>query len=311
MAAQKRRRPNAAYPIRIVARLTGLSPDLIRAWERRYGVVRPARDAHGARLYSEADVSHLRSLARVVAEGRAIGDVAALDDETLEALASTGDSRAERGNLGDAVQRILAAVVRLDTERVEHQLEDALVALGGTRFVHEIAAPLLTRVGEEWSAGRLSVAAEHLVSGLLRNVICSLVRTRRLSRGPSILLATPRGERHEFGLLLVAFLATNAGTRSYYLGTDLPADEIMAAVHLVDVTAVCLGAVYGGNRRQAAREVQAIVRGLPASSELWLGGRDAPQLGKLLRRERLLVLDDLTAAEAELARLGRGAATLV
>src|SRR5512143_1122569 len=112
MKAAAKKVPHEAYPLRTVSATTGLSPDLIRAWERRYGVVSPRRGARGARLYSSADVAHLRLLARVVGAGRAIGDVAGLDRTQLEHLAAGAppEAQAHREVRGD-VDAVIAPIL--------------------------------------------------------------------------------------------------------------------------------------------------------------------------------------------------------
>lgn len=300
-------RPHEAYPVRTVARLTGLSPDLIRAWERRYGVARPIRGPRGARLYSADEIAHLRLLARVVAAGRAIGDVARLDRRSLEKLAGGEEPADARSGHAPVVSRVVEALEQFDSAAAERLLGEALLALGGAGFVRQVAAPLLARVGECWQDGRLTVAGEHLVSGLLRNLLGGLLSRFRESSAPRLVLATPRGERHEFGLLLVAFLAGEGGLRSYYLGPDLPPAEIAAAVRRAKPAAVGLGIVYAGNRQHAVEDVRALTRVLPRDVEIWLGGRDAAATAERLGRTRALLVSDLSQAESEIARVGQAA----
>lgn len=303
MAGDQRKSTHDAYPVRTVARMTGLSPDLIRAWEKRYGVVAPVRGPRGSRLYSADDVAHLRVLARVVAAGRTIGDVARLDRASLEALII--ESRASPAVVGAAsvlLFRLIDSLEHFDLPHLDRQLADALVALGVRDFVREIAAPLLVEVGVRQADGRLSIADEHLLSGLMRNLLSGLVRSRAAGEGPGIVLVTPSGERHEFGLLLVSLLMRDAGCTVFYLGVDLPADQIAHAARRARVAAVGLGFVNAANRAQAVAEVRAVEHALPASVELWAGGRDAASTIAELGRTRALVLDDLDLVERELSR---------
>jgi MerR family transcriptional regulator, light-induced transcriptional regulator len=297
-------RRHEAYPVRTVARLTSLSSDVIRAWERRYQVVSPVRGPRGARLYSRADVEHLRLLARAVAEGRAIGDVARLERRDLEELLEVPASVKAATTLdGGALAPLLAVLDALDFAAIDRLLGEALVALGSGRFAREIAAPFLVEVGERWVAGRLTVADEHLISGLLRNLLTSVLRTRKPGDGPTLLLATPTGERHEFGLLLVALLVVDAGFDLCYLGTDVPAAEIVAAATRAGATTIGIGVVDGHNRTRAAAELRALEDGMPETMELWLGGRDARAIVEGFPGTRALVVDDLALVERESQRL--------
>lgn len=312
MAAAATKRVHEAYPVRTVARLTGLTADLIRAWERRYGVVSPKRGPRGARLYTADDISHLRSLAKVVATGRAIGDVAELSRSQLEVLAGgpapvLHEARVSRASSEALPQGLLedlvAAVKRFDSEAIERRLGEALLALGSGRFVREVVGPLLHTVGERWSTGELKVAHEHLVSGVLRNLLSALVRQRRNSGRRQVLLATPSGERHEFGLLLAALVLLDVGVGVSYLGVDLPAVDILAAARGADVAVVAVGLVDGENRKAAAAALGVIEKGLPASVEVWLGGREARAVHAMLPASRSRVLGDLDHLEAEAVRL--------
>jgi len=309
-------RPHDAYPVRTVARMTGLSADIIRAWERRYGVVTPVRGPRGSRLYTTDDIAHLRLLAQVVASGRTIGDVARLDSAELRALIgeATGPARGAPGGDGPvdvsgaaavapAVAALLDAIQRLDAPAIEAQLNDALLALGHRDFARKIVVPLLVEIGDRWGAGRLSVGAEHLASGLLRNVLGSLIRTRGTAPGATVLLATPSGERHELGLLLVSLLLRDAGLGVHYLGPDVPAAEIIASAHRANVSAVGLGFADAGNRTRAVEELRRVELQLAPDTQLWLGGREAATVAAATGSARSVVVDDLDKLDREIARL--------
>ena len=300
-----------AFPLRTVTVMTGLTPDLIRAWEKRYAVVAPIRGARGARLYTAGDISHLRLLARVVGSGRAIGDVAKLKRGELERLAevtpTTPGGAPAASSTGGGPQQIIAQVLeasgRLDAVGVERALGEGLIALGGTSFAREIAAPLLHEVGQRWSDGRLGVADEHLISAALRGVLNGLIRSRGGVTEASVLLATPTGERHEFGLLLAALVIADAGVGVSYLGTDLPAAEIAAAARRCRAVAVGLSVVDGGNRRGTAAQLRAVERALPPHTELWLGGRAAAAVRTQIAPTGAIVITDLERAAVEAARV--------
>jgi MerR family transcriptional regulator, light-induced transcriptional regulator len=293
--------------------MTGLTPDLIRAWEKRYGVVAPIRGARGARLYTSADVAHLRLLARVVDAGRAIGDVAALSQSELEQLAAQRLPEGQAPREGEhrtagqhLVTRVLERLERFDHAAVTGLLGDAVVGLGARTFVHEVAVPLVHRVGACWADGELSIAAEHMLTGTLRNLLVGLIQ-HRAQEGRPVLLATPAGERHEIGVLLVALLALDAGNNVVYLGVDLPAGEIVVAAQHTQARVVGLSVVAGENRAHAVHEVEAIQIALPGDIELWLGGADAGRVASRVKGFRGLVVDSLSATETELARIAAGA----
>lgn len=295
--------------MKTVARLTGLSADVIRAWERRYGVVSPVRGPRGARLYTEDDVRRLRLLGRATAAGRAIGDIVRLDQASLEALASELEPTPTAQGYEALSRRVLDALSRGAADAVDRELAEALVALGGRRFVRELAAPLLTEIGDRWSRGQLSVADEHLLSAALRSLLSSLIRWRERTARPTVLLATPSGERHELGLMLVGLLCVDLGLGLHYLGADLPAAEIVGAARKAGVSVIGLGLVGEANRDRAISEVRVVERTSPRDVELWLGGRNAAAIAQALQPTRAQVLDELALVESELTRVRHGIRT--
>jgi DNA-binding transcriptional MerR regulator/methylmalonyl-CoA mutase cobalamin-binding subunit len=305
-------RPHESLPLRTVARLTGLTPDVIRAWERRYGVVAPTRGPRGARLYSDADVAQLRLLRQAVASGRAIGDVARLSAAELEgllggapaAVRAVSPALAPRSAVGDGVvSAVIAALERFDAGAVDRCVGDALLALGVRDFVVRVAVPLMTEVGERWRDGRLSVADEHLVSGTMRNLLAGVLRSRGTIGQPRVLLATPSGERHELGLLLAGLMIAEAGCGLSYLSIDLPAAEIVAAARRTSAAVVGLGVTADADNDEVLAEVRRIERELPAATELWLGGRGAAALAARLTTTRAIVVDDMACLDEEVSRL--------
>ncbi len=300
----------ANLPLRTVSQLTGLSPDILRAWERRYQVVTPVRGPRGTRLYSGADVAHLRLLAGVVAAGRSIGDVARLDRVALEKLS------AERVDAGlplqsaaavDPGRRVLRealeAIELFDSTRLHRLLSDAMVGLGMNRFVECVAMPLLRSVGDLWAKGSISVADEHLVSGVLRGLLSGVLHSRGPNQGQRILIALPSGERHEFGALVAALIAADGGLDVVYLGADTPALEIGDAADRCNARVVLLGIVHQENADRAVEQVRAVASKLPITTELWLGGASAATVAALVRTSSMKVITSLDVVRAEVVRL--------
>jgi methylmalonyl-CoA mutase cobalamin-binding subunit len=248
-------------------------------------------------------------LKTLVAAGRRIGDIAHLQTAALETLIRESAialpetrARAEPTMPSRAVR----ALERFDADALGEYLGDALSGLGGARFVREVAAPLLVEVGDRWADGRGSVAEERLLSGTLRNLLGGMISTRGRGRGPRVILAAPRGERHDLGVVMAALLAIDFGFSIYYLGGDLPAAEIGMAARRARASVVALGVVYRGNRARAVAEIRAILRALPTSTELWLGGADATAVLRALRSKQAVHLADFDTLEAELRRLRGG-----
>lgn len=271
------------YQIAAVARLTGIAPDTIRVWERRYALVQPARDASGIRRYTDAQVARLQLARRATALGHPIRRVAAMSDAELRRLLHTLDVDAAAHALAPtgpatAVQQVRSAIAAYDAAAAESALSDAALLLDGERFALEVLVPLLGAVGADWEAGALSIAQEHLVSTLVRNVLGSLARAagaRRSTGGAKarpMLFATPSGERHEFGVAIAAALAAMKGVPAILLGADVPCDEIVIGARRFRPGAVVIGTLRSPAVAAVSAYLAALDRDLPRAVELWVGG---------------------------------------
>ena len=297
------------YPVRAVIARSGLTADVLRAWERRYGAVRPQRSAGGQRLYSEEDVTRLTLLRRATLAGHSIAEVARLRTGALEALVDEPNADASRvapDFEGAVVRAALAAAERLNGPALEGTLKRSALALG-TGFVDRIAPRLLTAVGERWHDGALSPAHEHLVTSVVRRVLDWLLDAHvPPARAPRLVVATPAGEHHELGAMLGAAAAVAEGWAVVYLGANLPASDIVAAAQQVRARAVALSAVYE-KRGDTLAEVERTARALPRGTTLFAGGRAIDARNDALRDAGVRVLPDIPALRRALRRLRGGA----
>lgn len=295
------------YPIRAVSKLTGISVDTLRAWERRYAVVEPERDERG-RLYSEADVERLKLLRQLVEQGHAIGRVAALTSEELRALLTRGPDPVPYDGPAVAaptdLSSLLGAVERFDAPSLRRELSRLAAVLPARTLAREVALPLLQVVGEGWHEGKYSVAQEHLVTAELRSLIGALARLHAVPEGsPRLLLATPPGEQHELGTLVAALVASGSGFQTFYLGPGLPAAEVVNAARRVAPRAVVLGYTGSESAPEALPSLAEVARTLPGSIECWVGGAGVEAAAQSLPGDRVLLLEDLDAYERHLGRL--------
>ena len=288
------------HPIAIASERTGLSQDILRVWERRYQAVAPTRGTGGHRTYSDADIDRLRLLHAVTSAGRSIGQVARLStgelrqmvEEDNAARAERNKSTAERDLRGSdahatqTVERALAATKRLDAPDLEHTLRLAIAQLGIASFIESVASPMLQRIGEEWHAGRLSIAQEHLASSTLHDIVAESMRVIGRGTGEAtVVVATPTGERHAIGAALVGATAASEGWRVLYLGTDLPASEIAAAAIATGARVVAMSIIYVPDHARTLGELRTLRALLPPSVSIIVGGAGvaglADDLGQL------------------------------
>ncbi len=303
------------HPIGLVARRTGLKPDLIRAWERRYNAVEPGRSTTRRRFYSDADVERLQLLRRVVRTGRGISQVARLSNEELRALlAEEPEEESPRpvqpfpepsGEVADAfLAHCVAAAHRLDVAELEAQIERASVALSRNNLLEKLLVPLLHRIGDLWKEGILRPAHEHMVSAVVRSFLGSLRGAYSASGGaPHLVVTTPPRQHHELGALIVAATAASEGWQITYLGPDLPPEEIAAAALQGGAQAVALSITYPPDDPLLAEDLRRLRRLLNPGVALLVGGRSSRAYASILAETGCLHIDDLPALRRELEAL--------
>jgi MerR family transcriptional regulator, light-induced transcriptional regulator len=285
--------------------MTGLSVDTLRAWERRYQVVKPNRTPRG-RLYEDADVERLLKLRNLVGRGFAIGAVAAFADKNLQELldqAREAVTAAPADQVKDApLQSILEAVEAFDSTRVHDELGRLAAILSPAEFVYQVALPLMRTVGDRWHAGTLQAAQEHLATEGVRNLLGAMLRLNRPADGqPKLLATTPSGELHELGVLAGAVLAGVRGFQVACLGPNLPADEILFAVERFSPQILLMGIVTPEPAPVTIETVRRVADSLPSDVELWLGGLGALIALNTFHRPGSIFFDDLQAVERTLA----------
>ena len=319
------------HPIKVVARRVGLSPHVIRMWEKRYQAVMPQRTPTQRRIYSDADVERLMLLCRAISAGRSIGQIAQLPTKKLLALVSADEAAALAHQQGDrenraplspprqvhtngermtqqestvSVATCLAAVEHLDTEALESALAHAAVTLGQTALIEQVIIPLLYKIGELWRDGELRVAHEHLASAVVRtflgNVKGSCIPS---SVAPNLVVATPVGQMHELGALVVAATAVSEGWRVTYLGTNLPAEEIAGAAQQSQARAVALSLVYPTDDPRVRGELEHLRRYLAREIAILVGGRASEHYEDVLRTVGATRLDDMRSLRTYLETL--------
>ena len=303
------------HPIGVAAERTGLSLDVLRVWERRYGAVAPARAAGGQRLYSDADLERLRLLRLATLAGRGIGKVASLGSEELAELVREDETA--RGRNGtwepvvapapaeDDIQRALAFTRALDGPALESLLRRSVAVSGVGVFLDALAEPLLRRIDEERHAGQLTTAQERLATLTLRRLLDGAMLSLGVPNEAShLLVATPAGERRELEALLVAAAAAVEGWRVTYLGPDLSADEIAGAAVGTGAQAVCVSVSHPARRGSLMEELRRLRAALPAHVPLLVGGVRAHRLAGELAGGGIRVIEDLAHLRAAL-RSGR------
>jgi len=287
--------------ISAVERETGLSKDVLRMWERRYGFPDPGRDDNAERLYPGEQVAKLRAIKRLMDTGLRPGK---LMDRSLDELNVLADARAgpRREAAAPTLERDVLSMVRShNAPGLQHALATLLMRQGLQRFVLETVTPLNRTIGEAWMRGELHVFEEHLYTEQLQAALRTAINAfPRQICIPKVLLTTFPGEQHGLGLLMVEALLAPEGAQCISLGTQTPIDDIRnaALAHKAHVVALSFSAAFA--LRQAGDGLADLREQVPASVALWVGGEMTRRLRKSLPGVRLIpdLADTLTALKA-------------
>lgn len=302
-------------PMRVVSQRTGLTPDLLRAWEKRYRAVNPVRSAGGQRHYSDADVERLSLLVRATRGGRQIGHVAGLSNDELRKVIEA-DQRAaalDRAPSTDGpapeafLSSALIAVEAFDAYALEQTLRTAALRLPSDDVLDQVIGPLLFTIGSLWHQGQLQPANEHLATTTIRRVLTWMSEVTAPPTGaPVVLVGTPAHHVHELGAMLAATTASGNGWRVVYLGASLPADELARAAKQVKADAVALSIVYPMGDPLVADELRRLRQHLGPNIGLVIGGSGASTYEDVLKEVGADTLSSLTALSGWLSRRVRG-----
>ena len=291
-------RHDLAQNISAVERETGLSKDVLRMWERRYGFPKPARDDNGERQYAVAETAKLRAIKRLMDIGVRPGKIIGLALDELDALAN---ARAPlRVEPAPAMERDVLAMLKMhDAPALQNALAQWLMRQGLQRFVIETLAPLNRLVGEAWMRGELHVFEEHLYTEQVQGSLRTAINTFPRQVGhPRVLLTTLPNEQHGLGLLMVEALLAPEGAQCVSLGPQTPLDDVRraAVAYAIDIVALSFSAAFPV--RQATESLARLRRHLPPPIALWAGGDMTRRVRKTL--PGVVLLPDLAASVAAL-----------
>lgn len=297
-----------SHSIRVAAQRTGLSQHVIRIWEKRYGVVEPGRTDTNRRRYTDAEIERLALLRQATEAGHSIGTVASLSSERVrEVLAA--DRRVQPVHTAeqpatDWVTRALDAVRQLDGAALESVLQAGAVELGHQGMLCQIIGPLAGALGDRWQRGELTAAHEHFASAHIKAFLNRVTRPFSWREdAPRLIVATPAGQLHELGAVMVTSAATNAGWNVTYLGANLPAAEIAGAARQRQARAVALSLVYPTDCSRMPEELRQLRHHLPPDVAMLVGGRAAAGYAPCLRELGVVLIHDVPGLCAELDQL--------
>lgn len=268
---------------------SGLSPHVIRIWERRYEALTPSRTGTNRRMYCDEEIERLKLLRELTENGHRIGNIARLDTPQLEQMLKQTLTRPTSVSASFSVDatsvleteehfitHCIEATLAYDSDRLRRLLQRARILFGQRCMVHRVICPLIHRVGESWQNGDIRPSHEHIATSVIREILMTPVPGSQVAQSaPEIVISTPVGEVHELGALLVAASARDLGWRVTYLGPNLPTEEIVACARARRARAIALSVVYPDRCPIIQEKLRKIRNLMPENMTLLIGGRAA------------------------------------
>ena len=257
------------YTISEAADRAGISVELLRAWERRYGIVAPRRTAAGYRLYDEAAIGRVRAMRGLVDEGWTPSAAAAslrdVTDTDLPAVPPGRDGATPETEAAKLVDRFVSAAAAMDSASLRAVLDEMGVRASFEPMIDRYLFPALRALGDAWQAGDVSVAAEHAASAAVARWIGAAYDAAGSngSNARPVLVGLPPGARHELAALAFATAARRAGLTVHYLGADLPAGEWMLAARSTNAAVAVIGVPTAADADAARAVARSLRRGVP------------------------------------------------
>lgn len=276
-----------------LARRTGVSPELLRAWEQRYGLLQPERSPGGFRLYSEDDESRVRRTTELIAQGVSAAEAAR--------LAATGSptsmqeyAEPDRPVVAALAAELRDALDRFDTEGANAALDRLFGTVSVDYAITRVMIPYLHELGDRWAEGTASVAQEHFASQLVRGRLLGVAGDWGAANPEGVVLACLPGEAHDLGLVMLGLLLARRGWRVTFLGADTPMDTLESSVPALRPALVVLG-TYDARRFALHRDA---VGRLAAATRVALSGPiDEGEAGEVGAE---LLADDIAQAAEDL-----------
>jgi DNA-binding transcriptional MerR regulator len=274
-----------------LSRRTGVSAELLRAWERRYGLLHPTRTGGGFRLYSPADERRVSLMRSHLQQGMSAAEAARLT--LTEADGGTRDDHDDEPLLQRRAQELRQALDDLDEGAAQSALDGALAEFSSETVLTDLVLPYLHELGERWASGEASVGQEHFASQLIRGRLLGLARGWDRGAGPRALLACAPGEQHDLGLIALGVALRARGWRITYLGQDTPLETLAESARSVGPLSIVISSVSPDRLSTSGAEL----RRLADIAHVWLAGPGASEALAKKTRATFLEVDPVAAAD--------------
>lgn len=294
--------PHVKYKIGTAAKLTGLSPFLLRAWENRYDLLSPSRTDTGRRFYTDGDVELLKAVKVLLDRDFSIGEVASWGRTKILNEARTDQAHAEAAVTTDALApseasggfeplfaatrtRLLDAAIRFDRDAIDAALAEVSASAPFDAVIDEVLIPVLHEAGMRWACGKITIATEHFLTAAIRQRISTMIQATSRSSGPLALVASAPGDYHEIGGLIACYKLARMGWAVTYLGANLPILDFADAVAQMQPGLVALSLTLHVPAELLQTWMAEILDVAPPDARLLIGGAGARCHAELLHSE--------------------------
>ena len=300
------------HPIQIVSRRTGLSADVIRAWERRYKAVKPSRSSNGRRLYSDNDVKKLMLLQRIISGGRRIGDIAKLNIKTLEDLVESDESatviksslanRPSTGSVMESFDGCIEAIGELDANKLINLFEVAYQELGPVFLLEDLFAPLVQHVRDECKLGTFRQSQEKFVVELMQSFLLMNSTKSNKSLNSKILIISPISHNDNLSMLRLSLVCEDSDWMPVYIGTSISADEILFSYEQGRCDLLMVVIDPNGNQQFLPNELRKI-RSLIKDDEILIFGETTSSYQDVIKETGFTAINNIGELRLALDRL--------
>jgi DNA-binding transcriptional MerR regulator len=292
--------------MKAVSHLTGVRPELLRMWEKRYPLFKPQRAGNRYREFDDEDVQLLLYIRQQIEQGRAIGELAAEGREALlrQMAPPTTHASPEQQAYAYLIDELLGYIQHLEKARLEARLAECAVHYPFATLLHLVFVPLMHRLGERWAAQEVSIASEHFATMLLKQRLLAILQaTAPGGDAPLLLCACPAGEFHELGLLTFAYTMQQDGWQMCYLGPDLPLPDLLHSCQRLQPALVALSLTYTAESRSCLDVLHDVDTMLARTYPTIVGGQGIAAQHHLARPRHALCFPTLQAAQTHARHL--------
>jgi DNA-binding transcriptional MerR regulator/methylmalonyl-CoA mutase cobalamin-binding subunit len=293
------------YRIQHVAKLTGLSKDVIRIWERRFGFISPLRGTNRYRLYTDEDIALLRYLKKETEKGISIGDLAGVGREELLSRIPKSEPLIQKNvaPYEEVIEGLLKSLQPIDSIAFERKLNESIAILPFEEALIRILIPLQYRVGDLWHEGKLEISTEHFVTKLVQQKLFSSMNQLSLSEiGPKVIIGCPPGERHELGAQAIAYTCMVQGCNVHFLGGDVPIDSLASICLQSKASVAILSITIPLSESESNELILQLQQKVMPICPVWVGGRGVLKIKSDFEHHNIVVIEPMSELKNYLSR---------